>query len=92
MLIAILPLPYTYYMGARWFVAGAAALLAWKEFEANRSLHWGFLWAFGGVVILFNPIVPVHLTKSIWAVIDLVAAGIFVFHWNARKRGATNEK
>jgi len=31
----------------------------------------------GIITVLFNPIEPMHLSKGIWQVIDLVVAGIF---------------
>ena len=34
-------------------------------------------WLFGLIVVLFNPIVPIHLTKEIWRPIDLASAIIF---------------
>lgn len=32
----------------------------------------------GGIAILFNPIIPVHLTKDIWVIIDLIVAILFL--------------
>jgi hypothetical protein len=31
-----------------------------------------------GILILFNPLVPLHLRRDTWRVLDLLAAGIFV--------------
>lgn len=32
----------------------------------------------GGIAILVNPIIPVHLTKDIWVIIDLIVAILFI--------------
>jgi len=32
----------------------------------------------GGIAILFNPIIPVYLTKEIWVVIDFIIAIVFL--------------
>jgi hypothetical protein len=38
----------------------------------------GWLWVMVGILILFNPLVPLHLRRDTWRVLDLLAAGIFV--------------
>lgn len=37
----------------------------------------GWAWVFGIIALLFNPIIPVHLSREIWAPIDIMAALIF---------------
>jgi hypothetical protein len=34
--------------------------------------------AFGGIVIFFNPLTPVHLSRAAWAPIDLAVAAAFL--------------
>jgi hypothetical protein len=41
-----------------------------------RKTLW--VWVMGGILILFNPFVPVHLRRSDWLPIDFVAAVVFV--------------
>jgi hypothetical protein len=36
------------------------------------------VWTFAIVAILFNPVVPVHLTRHAWAPIDIAAAILFL--------------
>jgi len=31
-----------------------------------------------GLLALFNPLVPIHLRRHTWQILDLVAAGVFV--------------
>ena len=60
---------YSYYMVLRamvFIVCGYGAFAAFKI----KDKAW--LWAFGILAILFNPIVPVHLTRPIWLPINLV--------------------
>ena len=42
----------------------------------NRRQFWP--WIMGGVAILFNPILPIHLTREEWQLIDFGVAVIFV--------------
>lgn len=74
LLIAVAPLPYGYYQVLRWLICGVAVFIA---FEAYR---WGKRWAtwlFGIIAVLFNPVLPVHLSKEVWQPIDVVCALLF---------------
>jgi len=67
--------PYEYYIALRWIVTGAASFTIWVASERGKK-EW--LWIMAGIAILFNPIIPVHLSKGVWIVIDLVVAGLFL--------------
>jgi Na+/proline symporter len=84
-LIALVPLPYDYYRILRVIVCGAAAFLAWSEFQ-ERGLIAG--WAIGliAVAVIFNPAVPLRLERETWMVLDVVAAAILGGHLFARSR------
>lgn len=56
-------------------VCGTAAYGAFKSVELEKS---GWVWILGIIALLFNPIIPVHLSREIWAPIDVMAALIFV--------------
>lgn len=66
--------PYGYYVLLRWVVAGTGVFAAYLAYNVGKTL-WAVV--FGLVVLLFNPIIPIHLTKDIWVLIDLVVALIF---------------
>ncbi len=67
--------PYGYYVLLRWVVTISAVFLLSLAYESKKTF-WLFL--MGMVVILFNPIIPVHLDKEIWIVIDFVVAVLFL--------------
>lgn len=75
LLLAIPRLPYGYYIFLRWAVSATALFSAWAAYECKRKF-WVFV--MGGVAILFNPIIPVHLTKETWIVIDFIVAIVFL--------------
>ena len=63
--------PYIFFQLLRWLVTGTAAMLCYYSYQ------WQFTWApwlYGFVAILFNPFVPFHMSRSSWAIVDLVAA------------------
>ena len=74
LLIAILPLPYGYYTLLRWVVCISAIFSVWVANE-SRKKFWLFLMAI--IALLFNPIVPIHLDKGTWVVIDFIVAILF---------------
>jgi hypothetical protein len=65
---AVADLPYDYYTLLRWLVSGVAA---YGAFLAKTNGSDGWLWSFLIIAVLFNPIVPVHLTRQTWAPIDV---------------------
>ena len=76
LLVAIAPLPYGYYQFLRWVICGIAIYIAvigyrWKKTWAT--------WVFGAIAVLFNPIIPIHLSREVWLPIDCVGSLLFGF-------------
>jgi len=74
-------LPYVFFQVLRLAVCGAAC------FGAFTLRHrQGWLWTFVILAVLFNPLAPIRLDRSIWQIIDLIAGITFlvstVFFWN----------
>ena len=68
--------PYDdYYTLLRWVVCGVAAFAA---FQAGKSKKTGWMWALAIVALAFNPLLPAHLKRETWAVIDLAVAVLLV--------------
>lgn len=65
--------PYGYYIFLRWVCCACFAYLTWHTVKTQQEA-WG--WAFGIVAILYNPIVPVHLTRAIWSVLNLLTIAV----------------
>jgi hypothetical protein len=86
---AVLRLPYGYYNFLRIVICGAAALIAVAGLaeDAQRGMAWTATFIL--IVVLFNPILPIRLHRSIWFYLDLMAAGVFtahlIFYRNARR-------
>tara|TARA_Y100000748_G_scaffold166295_1_gene139077 strand:- start:541 stop:831 length:291 start_codon:yes stop_codon:yes gene_type:complete len=81
LILAVFPLPYGYFMLLRLVVTVAAAYVAYENFSKNIQ-NWGVV--FVVIALLFNPFYTVHLDKALWAVIDLVAAGLFFINLNKK--------
>jgi len=74
LLIAVLPLPYGYYMLLRLLITASAAYVAYENF--NKEIPaWSIV--FVVVALLFNPFYVVHFDKALWAIIDIAVAALF---------------
>ena len=50
-------------------------------FIAYKAYGWGktyAVWIFGAVAVLFNPLLPIHLSKEIWQPIDVIVSLLFI--------------
>ena len=50
----------------------------------GRVSGWAITMA--GIALLFNPLIPVHLTRDIWIPIDLSTALLLIFHLRSIKK------
>lgn len=69
-------LPYGYFTLMRFVVCAVGIYLAYKVYEENKESLW--VWAFGFVAVLFNPIIPIVLKRAQWETIDLIAGVFFL--------------
>lgn len=84
-LIALAYMPYGYYQLLRLVVTSSAAFIAWRGFErGDRILPVLFTLA----ALLFNPLFRVHFERDQWAVLNVIAACLYMtaFLLGRRKR------
>lgn len=67
--------PYGYYILLRWVITGVAVFVWWIASELERK---GWSWVMIGIAILFNPLMPIHLNKETWVIIDFIVAILFL--------------
>ncbi len=79
LLLTFLDWDYGFYQILRWVVSGTAIYIAYQNYLQQKT-HW--VWTFGIIAILFNPIGPIHLEREIWAFIDVVVAVIYLIAFN----------
>jgi hypothetical protein len=63
--------PYGFYTLLRLIVCGTTAYLAWLAYECKKQ---SWVWSFGFIAVLFNPLIPIHLDIALWRIIDLMVA------------------
>ena len=65
--------PYGYYVLLRWVCCGVFAFAAVHAASHNRQ---GWIWILGITAAIYNPILPAHLTRAMWPVVNIVAIAI----------------
>jgi len=76
--------PYEYYILLRWVCCPVFAYLAFQAFAKDKE-KW--VWVLGVTAAIYNPVVPIHLTREIWAILNVLTiiiatASIFVLKSN----------
>lgn len=73
--IAVFPIKdYAYYILLRWIICFSATYLAYLFNRAGKA---SWPWLFALIALVFNPIIPLHLSKRIWIILDSISALIF---------------
>lgn len=73
---SLFQLPIGFYTLLRFVVCGTAGFSAYKYFIANKT-GWSVINGF--IALIFNPIIPIYLgKKSVWSVIDITVAFLFI--------------
>ena len=65
-----------YFTLMRFVVSAIAIYLAYNKYKEDKESLW--VWAFGFIAILFNPIIPIVFKKDVWQNIDLITGIFFV--------------
>ena len=73
---AIAEWPYGYYILLRWITCITSILVAFQAFEKN--IDWAKV-VFIVIAILFNPLAPIYLSRSIWISLDIITGILFIF-------------
>lgn len=73
-IIALSDWPYAMYVLLHMFICCASVYLAIKQYSRHRV---PLAWLFGAVGVLFNPILPVRMSRSDWETINAVISLVF---------------
>lgn len=74
LLVGFLGAPYEFYVVLRWAVTSMAIWMLTIASGQKRSL-WTFV--FICMALLFNPIMPINMTRDFWVIPDIAGAVIF---------------
>ena len=80
---------YEYYIILRWVACAIFAYLATEAYQQGKS-EW--VWILGFFSGLYNPFVPVELTREIWFVINILTIIVALGSIIALSRNSKNKK
>ena len=82
--------PYSFYTLLRWICCPVFAYSAFAAYEKNRVL---WVWVFGVLAALYNPLFRVHLDRSTWIGVNWFTVGVIVVaaiaFWMDKKKSAS---
>jgi hypothetical protein len=67
--------PYEFFTILRFVVCGSSTYVAWLSYKDGQE-NW--TWILGAIALLFNPFLPIYLTREIWVVIDSATAVLLI--------------
>ena len=68
--------PYGFYTFLRITIFSISIYIAITLIKSNLI---GLAWVYGFIGLLFNPLIPFHLGRSIWLIVDFSALIFFVY-------------
>jgi hypothetical protein len=75
-LLGIFPMPYDYYDLLRLVVAVGLIYFLYQNWSSLSDDKKIFLVL---ITVIFNPLIPLHFSKTVWMIIDLVCGGYVFF-------------
>ncbi len=85
LVIAILPMPYVYYMILRIYTTLTCCLLAYVAY-IGKKLKTAI--ASGLLAILYNPLLPLHLGKDIWIIVNIISMPVVMLLYHINKKAS----
>ena len=74
----LISFPYGFYTLLRLIITITSAIIIFYTYKSAGGIN-EILIIFALILILYNPIFPVHLTREIWMPINFITSGIYIF-------------
>lgn len=68
--------PYGYYLLLRIVVFSIFVYLFYNAYHIQNDKH---LWLYGISGIIYNPFLRIHLTRSLWSIVNILTVIIFIY-------------
>lgn len=86
-LLCILKMPYGYYQATRFIGMIGLLLLAFSNYERNKSLNTTII-IYLALALLFQPLIKIALGRTIWNLVDVVVSvGLIISIFIKFKKG-----
>jgi len=74
--------PYGFFTLLRLVIFGTTVYLSWLAYKSEAQT---WIWIFGFIALVFNPLIPLYLGRNLWVVIDLFVAVFLIISFFAFK-------
>ena len=91
-LIIIAPLlsfPYGFYTLLRLIVSVSAGVIIYHSYKAAGGVNEISI-IFAVILILYNPIIPIHLSREIWNPINFMTSGVYIWAFIKVRKATAN--
>jgi len=78
LILSLFTLPIDFYKLVRIVVMATSIFCVYDEYKSSKD-NTLMLWVYSLVAIVFNPILPFYLGKTLWKIMDVLTLFIFVF-------------
>ena len=78
LLLCLAPMPYGYYQIVRVVAMIGFAILAYQYYKKEEI---PLAITFGGLSLLFQPLIKVALGRTMWNIVDVVVAVVLIIIW-----------
>lgn len=75
--LALFTLPIDFYIVVRIVITAVAIYSAYYEYSKSKTIT-PMIWVYGIIAVIFNPILPFYLGKTIWKITDAITLLVFV--------------
>lgn len=76
--VALFPIPlYGYYVLLRVLTSAGCLYLGWQAYNRQQE---AWVWIYGVVALLYNPIYSFHLGRVVWCVVNVITLAILLTH------------
>ena len=75
----IISFPYGFYTFLRLVVTISAVIVVVNSLKNKVGIN-NISIIFGLIAILYNPLIPIHLSREIWMPINFITSGIYFFY------------
>lgn len=74
--ISFFDVGYFFYQLLRWYICLLGLYIVFWYYEKKDKILW--VWIFGLIAVIFNPIAPIHFKHDIWVILDVI---VMVILW-----------
>ena len=78
---------YGFYVLLRLVILVTSGVIVYNSYKNTKEINLTVI-IFSFIIILFNPIFPIHFSREVWLPIDFITAGIYGYSYFKLTKGS----